>query len=214
VDFFRATISDVNRHKVIITVTIVSFFVVAYIAGRYAANTGFVHLKPRASQAGEHSTVPTTYSWVSVLQMSDPLFTEKDGKVFMSGILISGADPATFSVAIDQTGTPIQYAKDKYHVYYIDAVWDEHNRLVVIKIEAIPANPEDFTPLFGAPLKPTLSDTELSSIIGPNANYNCLYYSYAKDHKSVFSQDYKIADADPITFKCLSGEKLNPMNHL
>jgi hypothetical protein len=121
--------------------------------------------------------------WLPVANLHDPDFEIKEGNIYFQGEPFpNGIDLPTFVVAINKTGLPTPYSKDKNHVYYIvERPFED------IQIKIMPeADPTTFQPIFNV------------GGIGLDAG------SFAKDSNTVFVEDVPIPGADPETFVVLN----------
>ena len=156
------------------------------------------------------------FSWIPFYDLPD-LYMQSHGQIFLAGTHDSfpNADPATFQVAVNESGLPIAYARDKSHVYWFDVAWDdasEPERVSAANPEiVIGADPDSFVPIFGIPVT-DLTAQQINNIIGPTHNWQCLYDAYGKDDKNAYFQNYIISGADPNTFSIVFDSNGCPTN--
>ena len=159
-------------------------------------------------------TALSDFQWVSILALQGKgIIGKNNNELYIGDAQFPDVDPATLALAVGQNDFPIEYAKDKNHVYYISPYWDDKNQLVVNGVKIIPADSASFVPIYGVALKNTLSKTDIHGIVGAVNNFQCLYDSYGKDNTTVYFQDFPIVGADPKTFSIIFDDHGCPTNY-
>ncbi len=137
--------------------------------------------------------------WMSLsTYLSSPsVYTLLDNSVYVNGFLIPDADPTTFLIFVDPSGTPDGFAKDATHVFFYKLI--------------IPgADPNTFIPLFDDGYVLYAKDKNhvyyddgvdnMSIVEGADpATFTALGQGYFKDKNHVYGKDGLIGGADPAT---------------
>jgi hypothetical protein len=150
--------------------------------------------------------------WTTLQELHDTDVSVRNGTVYLQQVSFpTGVQISTLEFATNVNGLPTEYAKDANHVYYIPADWDDSGHLYIQTIETLSADPTTFRPIWGVPLADLPSD--ISTFIGPDHNWQCLYDSYGADDHNVYFQDYTISGADPASFSIIFHDYGCPTNY-